>query len=130
MSGSRVLDAMNLIWLVGLGVLSKAQKDGQHLFWECVEEGQQVQHSTLSEAVRVARGVRDNLEARLNETIARLPPMQVLKEIRALRKRVDAVETKIDNLAVERPFRSSAHRRQRPVIASRADTPASYSPKV
>ncbi len=98
----RVLDAVYQVWLAGVGVASRAQREGQSLFNDCVEEGKRIERRVRSAADATVLGLLGGLQARVRDGFTQLPPYRVLEEIRELRKRIDTMDAKIDMLVSAR----------------------------
>jgi hypothetical protein len=80
----------------------KARSAGRELVDEVVNEGARMEARVRDAAQAAVRDVRDEVRALIRSIIDQLPPYQVLKEVRALRTRVDAIDTKLDTLASAR----------------------------
>jgi hypothetical protein len=92
---NRVLQGLNDVWLAGLGAVSRSQIAGPKLLNELANEGARIQARTRHAAGTAVRDV----QARVHHALSQLPPVLILKEIKALSKRIDAIDAKIDNLA-------------------------------
>jgi hypothetical protein len=92
---NRVLQSLNDVWLAGLGAVSRSQAAGPKLLNELAQEGARIQARTRNAAGTAVRDV----QTRLHHALSQLPPVLMLKEIKALSKRIDAIDAKIDHLA-------------------------------
>jgi hypothetical protein len=108
---NRVLQSLNDVWLAGLGAVSRSQAAGPKLLNELAQEGARIQARTRHAAGTAVRDV----QTRLHHALSQLPPVLMLKEIKALSKRIDAIDAKIDHLASARraPRKSRIVRKRR-----------------
>jgi poly(hydroxyalkanoate) granule-associated protein len=97
-SHNRVLETLNQVWLAGLGAVSRSQAAGPKMLNELAKEGTHIQARTRAVAGNAVRDV----QARVHHALNQLPPVLILKEIRALAKRIGAIDSKIDKLASAR----------------------------
>jgi hypothetical protein len=113
---SSILEPLIHVWLAGLGAASRAQAKGPKWLQELIKEGARLEAIERNAATKAVRSTLGSVQELARRVVDELPPVRVLKEIRALRKDVDAMNAKIDKLArVRRP--SSKPRRattQRP----------------
>lgn len=96
---NRLLKPLIQIWLAGLGAVSKAQAEGPSLLNDLIKEGAGVQTQKRNAVEKAVRATLRDVQALVQRVVNELPPVRVLQEVRALRKQVNAMNAKIDNLA-------------------------------
>jgi poly(hydroxyalkanoate) granule-associated protein len=65
----RVMDAMNQVWLAGLGALSKARQGAPYMLNELVAEGARVQADTRDSAEKMLGGLMGDVKATINSGV-------------------------------------------------------------
>jgi hypothetical protein len=116
-----MLESLIHVWLAGLGAASKAQAKGPRWLHELIKEGARLEAFESNAAKKAVRSTLVGVRALARRVVNELPPVRVLKEVRALRKEVGAMNAKIDKLA--RARRPSSNPR-------RVTTPRSATNKV
>lgn len=121
---AKLLEAMQQVWLAGLGAMVKTQRGAPQLFEELVAEGTRMQRERAGEAEKAVRGllkgVQSTIDARVGEVRTRtadaLDGLEKIfqtrvhralaqlgvpsaEELAALSKRVDALTGSINKLA-------------------------------
>lgn len=86
------------VWLAGLGAASKAQSKGRRWLLELIREGARLEALERKAAKRAIRSTVSGVQDLVRRAVDELPPVQVLKEIRALREQVAVLNAKIDKL--------------------------------
>jgi len=110
-----VRESAHLIWLAGLGAFAKVGGEGGKLFEALVKEGEKIEERTrevATDALEAAREQTDETRGRVTETWDRVEQIfedrltRVLgrfgvpnrDDVRDLTQRVDALQTRIDDL--------------------------------
>jgi hypothetical protein len=102
LTGYRPFEPLVHVWLAGLGAISKAQTEGPKLLNELIKEGTRVQAHKRKAAEKAVRSTVGDVQALVRRLVNELPPVRVLKEVRALRKQVHVMNAKIENLSPAR----------------------------
>jgi poly(hydroxyalkanoate) granule-associated protein len=121
---ARVLEAMQQVWLAGLGAVSKAQRGAPKLLEELIEEGERVQRTTRGTAEKAVKGLLGDVQSTIDERVGDIRTRTAdaldnlekifqtrvhralsqlgvpsAEEVTALSKRVDALNHSIEKLA-------------------------------
>jgi Poly(hydroxyalcanoate) granule associated protein (phasin) len=99
LTNSQKLEPFIHIWLAGLGAISKARSEGPKLLQELIKEGARVESHQRNVVAKAAHGTFGEVPALVRRLVDELPPVRVLREVRALRKQVDAMRADIEKLA-------------------------------
>jgi poly(hydroxyalkanoate) granule-associated protein len=138
---ARLLNAMNQVWLAGLGAAVKAQRGAPQLFEDLVAEGAKVHVATRVKAEKALRGILGNVQSTVNARMGEvsgkaseaLEGMEKIfqtrvhralaqlgvptaEDVAALSKKVDALTGSIEKLSRVRVTR--AHVVRRPAAAT------------
>jgi aminoglycoside phosphotransferase family enzyme len=97
-----LLEPLVHLWLAGLGAASRSQTKGPQWLQDLIREGARLEAFERKAARKAVRSTLGSVQAVVRRVVDELPPVQVLKEVRALRKQVDAMNEKLDKLARER----------------------------
>jgi poly(hydroxyalkanoate) granule-associated protein len=68
----RMLDAMNQVWLAGLGALSKAREGAPQMLDELVAEGVRVQADTRGAAEKALGGLLNDVKATIDSRVSQV----------------------------------------------------------
>ncbi len=108
----RPFGAFFQVWLAGLGAVSKAQTEGPKVLNELIKEGALLQTQMRNAAEKAVRSTVGDVQERVRRVVNELPPVRVLREVRALRKQVDAMNAHIENLTRARRAPRKRHARK------------------
>ena len=65
----RMLDAMNQVWLAGIGAMSKARQGAPSMLQELIAEGTRVQMQTRDSAEKMLGGLLGEVKSTLNSSV-------------------------------------------------------------
>jgi poly(hydroxyalkanoate) granule-associated protein len=129
-----IMDSAHQIWLAGLGAFAVAQTEGPKVFNSLVKEGQSVQAKAakaagaqISQVSKSATGAWDKLEQvfedRVSRSLNRLG-VPTYKDIQTLSKRVDQLNTSVQQALKASEGGKKAAPRKRASKAAQKDTDA------
>ncbi len=142
---TRMLNALNEVWLAGLGAASKARRGAPQLWDELISEGARVQGRTRGAAEKVTRAWLGGVQSRVNtglgevqgkaadalDSLEKVFQTRVhraltqlgvpsAEEVAALSRRVDELNSGIDKLSRGRKVMRVQRRALRRAVAARA----------
>ena len=97
-SESAPLTPLIHVWLAGLGAVSRARTGGPKLLDELIKEGARVQGNNRKIAKNAIHSRLGDMQKLVKRVVDGLPPVQILHELRALRRQVDTMNAGIDTL--------------------------------
>lgn len=137
---ARLLNAMNQVWLAGLGAAVKAQRGAPQLFEDLVAEGAKLHVATRDKAEKALRGILGEVQSTVNARIGDVSGkasealeglekifqtrvhralaqigVPTAEDVTALSKKVDALTGSIEKLSRARGAR--VHAVRRPAVA-------------
>jgi len=121
---ARMLEAVQQVWLAGLGAVSKAQRGAPKLLEELVAEGARIQSTTRGNAEKAVKGLLEDVQSTIGERVGNIRTrtgdaldnlekifqtrvhralsqlgVPSAEELAALSKRIDALNHSIEKLA-------------------------------